>query len=1128
MFTRYLGTENWKGLSATYVHDKQIDFINNTVNIDGSLTTSFTNVLSNISDFKKNNFSHLFLTQPVDLAVITDFQKPEPTSTVQFGTIYSTYNNKNYHLRFTDELDAPYNYYNIYDQKVDTPLSGLTDFNFFEIDISRKNTATISHLYNEKKYFLNFNPASLDVNFLEESAFNNLLNYTRDFDYTYDVNSKTMTLQIRINANSYTLIRNSSTQRLVLTATKDISFVNSKKIFNVVTFSDPVPPEITNNWVSYDTGINQNNININTTNSFFGIKNNFLLHSEYTSTTDSNYASNILTLKNQLNLKNLQGRGGIGLSEEVLYREYNNIFSGGRQEKGHDKLSLGYSSYTTPYTFTQGKTTWFHMPQNMYPYQRLNVKTSSLVKAGAIAGDHPLRSDKIWKKIANYRETSNKGTASEEQTGQWLCCWLSGAPDINVEPVWVDRFYNPKITTSFRALTADAGTVTYIPSFDCYDINYDIVDVPSSLTFEPGCWYAYSHIGQSDTLQNINVWSSIIQQNNFTSYVLYNYQGLDPEIYDNVSTYLFDGSRFAYFDVSNFNIPENVFTIAFWAYRENWTIPTGYQIGGNYTDYGLGIFNYHLVTPFLFYFNGGRLVSINQDLQILNTFDTGISAFGNLKYLMRRDALNSFHAITDTQQVVEFDLKETITDATTALSGRKGIKHASNDNNYGYVLYNDNTVAKLDLVSNLTVPAVTGLLVGDKHNIAEIRATDSGTIAVIGGTQSLYRDSRFYALSSGVIKAYDTQTRKISAFIGTYGDNYACFNIDKYSNTWTGSSNKISVFGQYQTKLFDTTLSATSSFSTTPVSVKNITFIENFNAGVLNTDVIVAASGSKQNKAILFKLDYSGYILDTVLIDTQGGLDLSLDPSNHKFNYSYLQPLYPFNSYTFKLRLYSQFNNEDIAIPSITLSATDLNKGWHHFAITLNPPAGTLKLYVDGELYDSDTYTPNKYNFIPLVTDTLFAGTAPFYNGLTLNDVLFRNNPARKGYLVKDLQVQDLYFISKELNYFDVGMLYKKKLVPNDVTWDVPSGRRSFLDTASRYFKQKVPGFKSGIVNIYINDSVLDNQCREYVATAVSNKIKEYLPAYSKLNNITWVTNAASQSAGYLRPMLNGSSLLGN
>jgi hypothetical protein len=107
-------------------------------------------------------------------------------------------------------------------------------------------------------------------------------------------------------------------------------------------------------------------------------------------------------------------------------------------------------------------------------------------------------------------------------------------------------------------------------------------------------------------------------------------------------------------------------------------------------------------------------------------------------------------------------------------------------------------------------------------------------------------------------------------------------------------------------------------------------------------------------------------------------------------------------------------------------------------------------------------------------------------------------------------------------------MLYKKKMVPSDLVWDVPSGRRNFLDTASRYFKQRVPGHKSGLVNIYINDNVLDGECRDYISTAVANKIKDYLPAYSLLNNITWVTNNLSQSAQYARPLLNGGSAIGN
>lgn len=1130
MYTRFIGSENWKGLSATYIHDNQVDFINNTINIDGNLTTTFSNVLSNVSDFQKNNYSHLFLTQPVDLSVITDFVSPEPTSTICFGTISQTFNGVEYFLKFTDQLDATYAFYSIFDIIMDTRLSAVTDLNFFEVDISSLERATIAHYYNGQKYYLCFNPATLNLNMLSLSAFNNVTDYSRQFYYILNKQNKIITFQARVNNAPYTLIRDPSTMRLILTAAEDVSFSNSKRIFTLDTFFDPSLPEITNNWVTYNKGINQNNININTNDSHFNVKNNFILHSEYVTTTDKKYTANILTLKNQLNIQNHQGRGGLALGDETTYRRYNTILAGNKQEKGYDKLSLSYTSYSTPYVFNQGKTTWFHMPQSIYPYKRLNINSSSLVEAGAVAGDHPLRSDRVWKKIGNYKYTSNLGTASEEHTGRWLCSWLSGAPDVNVRPVWVDRFYNPNNNTPYTALTAGEGTVTYIPSFDCYDLSYGVIDVPSSLTFEPGCWYAYSHIGKSDALQNINVWSSVIQQDHIL-YFLYNYQQLDPEVYQGDAIYRFDGNRFGYFDVDNFNIPQNTFTIAFWAHRDDWSIPIGYQLAGNYMDYGLGIFNYKLVTPFLFYLDNGKIVSLNQDLQVLNTFDSGVSAFGKIRHVLRRDPLNSFHTITENDQTLEFDLKETIVDATSALSGaggiRIGIKDVHNDANYAYVLYNNNRIVKLDLVSNLAVPAVSSFIVGNPRNIREILPVNN-QIALIDGVQSVFRDSKIYTLSSGSIKVYDTTTREVCAFVGTNRDSYRCFNIDRYSNTWVGSGNIIDVFGQYQTRLFSVSLSAASSLSTKPISIQNITFIENFNEGELNTNVIVAATGSDTNKAILYKLDYNGGILKTTAINARGFILSTFDPSNHTYNYSYVQPQYPDNVYDFKLRLYSQFNNEDITIPVVSLTATDLNRGWHHFAITLNPPAGTLKLYVDGELYDTTTYIPNKFNFIPLVAETIFVGATPFYGGLTLNDVLFKNNSEKKGYFVKDLKLQDFYFISKELNYFDVNMLYKKKIPPSDLVWDVPTGRRNFIDTASRYFRQRIPGYKSGLINIYINDSVMSEVNREYLSTVIANKIKDNLPAYSKLNKINWITNVPSQSAFYIKPVLTSSALAGD
>ena len=51
----------------------------------------------------------------------------------------------------------------------------------------------------------------------------------------------------------------------------------------------------------------------------------------------------------------------------------------------------------------------------------------------------------------------------------------------------------------------------------------------------------------------------------------------------------------------------------------------------------------------------------------------------------------------------------------------------------------------------------------------------------------------------------------------------------------------------------------------------------------------------------------------------------------------------------------------------------------------------------------------------------------------------------KTSYLCKDFKIQNLYFYNKILNYYDILMLYKEKISPTNLTWDVPSGRRDFF-----------------------------------------------------------------------------------
>lgn len=1128
MFTSYLTAKNYISLSASYVFDKQIDFLTKRISVDGYLTTSHSPAFSGINDFIKSNYSLMYVTPQIKFDSVTDFSRPQQNSRNYFCNLYNKVSGgSTVYFAFSEDVDDTLLNTIIFDQTFNTRLSTLTDLNYFNFDITDPFVCTISHTLGDDEFYLAFNPASLNINFAILSGFTGTTDYNRKFYYTYNPKDQSISLQVRVGGQAYQVIRDSSTTRLTLCTVDAIPYTDTRGIFYLTAFYDPSLPEVTIDWGSYARSFNQNNIDIDVDRSHFNIDTNFLLHAEYFNIVkqQAGITTNILPLKTQLNVTNHQGRQNVFLDEvPVNYRNYVSLFGGNRQEKGHDKLHLQYEAYSTPYTFAAGKTTWFHMPQNMYPYTRLNISTSKLVEAGAVGGDHPLRSDKVFKKLGEYRYTSNQGDTTGETTGQWLCAWLSAGPDVTKKPIWVDRYYNPITSTPFQAMEAAEGNVTYIPSYTCYNLGLGIADVPSSLTFEPGSLYAYSHIGKSDAEQNINLLEKFQQQKNFDSYQRYDGLRLDPtRSKDMIDTYEYDGTKYSTIDVTSFNLDLNTFTISFWASRADWSKPAGYQIGGNYNEYGLGIFNYKLVNPFLFYLNGSIVTALNRDLEIVNKFDNLKPFNQKPQHLLVRDPLNAFHAITDSLTLGEINLQETLVDAVTAMF-TVPVKDASNDQENAYILFNNNALSGVNLASNLPFRITANKIVSERGTYSQIKKVGN-QIILVDGNQSTVRNTAVYFLSSGVVRRWDTATQTLTSMLGNKANQIQAFNIDKFNNTWTSSGNKISVYGEFQKLLFTTTLTADSMLSDTPPKILGITFMDNFIDGDLYSDVIVSASGSKINKLIISRLNYAGNQNKATMIDTDINYNQNIDPSNHSFNYAYVyDKSNGNNNYSFKIRLYNQFDTEDIEVPEPIIKANDLNPGYHHFSIIVNTVNGYTKVYLDGELYQTVPFTPRKYSFIPLVTDTVIVGACPFYSGLIFANFI-KKPTLSTYYYVKDLTIQNLYWHNKELNYFDIGMLYKEKLPPTNLKWDVPTGRRNYIETISRYFTQKIPGAKSVLYNVYLNDNLMDDNCRSYLRTAIIKKLKDITPAYTKLNNLTWITNLPAQSAEYLQPYFAGNTL---
>ena len=100
---------------------------------------------------------------------------------------------------------------------------------------------------------------------------------------------------------------------------------------------------------------------------------------------------------------------------------------------------------------------------------------------------------------------------------------------MNTPPVWVDRYYNPAFETTTTALTAGVlSPVTYIDKFasttkklGASADKITVYDKRSDMLFEPGCLYAYHHVGRGNCQQILDVYKKYLVANDLNIYKTY-------------------------------------------------------------------------------------------------------------------------------------------------------------------------------------------------------------------------------------------------------------------------------------------------------------------------------------------------------------------------------------------------------------------------------------------------------------------------------------------------------------------------------------------------------------------------------------------------------------------------------
>ena len=619
-----------------YGYDKNLSFNDGVVHTFDNLDFSNSSLLISAKDVVFNNDQMLVLTDNIKL---TDCLEPtpsqQPTSYINSTLVTDTSGN---YLYITNPSSAGSTL------SFTTSILSATVFNF-QFSTTVTNGIQITYTIN------NNDGTTTDLYLITNTGTN-----TISGGAVAGVNSSNYTYYYILSGTSFSLINQAAGKWLSVNSPTSLGFfglsasstnninVPSTLIFNALRFSND------NLYGNLQVPGRSDLVKYNKTNNTLDIQNNsgnvpfnYLISTAYKTLSSEILSANINILKNYYSPLYNQTT----LLDTQL-RNYTKIYTGLNQSTGYEKVYLGYNSSTSELTFEKDEDVYFHYP---YGNNVLPLSASTLIDYGSRADITPWRSDRIVKKVANYKNFSHWGNSVGTyyasggvlQKGIYFCSWLSaattlsGSIDTNSKPIWVDRYYNPAYCNLYGIAPSNISALSGILINSTNNYPNLIFDVPSNLTFEPGVLYYYHRIGENDNeaivnslsglTYYINEWGSNLlnKVNNLTAGKIVNFTTSNSAINTSVKEpYYIVGDTYSYIDSKDSDFSFNKGnTLSFFAYQQDWSNIVGDQIVGNYFNGGIGVFNN---TPFITpYFTvtayssaGSTIRTYNSNLQNLN------------------------------------------------------------------------------------------------------------------------------------------------------------------------------------------------------------------------------------------------------------------------------------------------------------------------------------------------------------------------------------------------------------------------------------------------------------------------------------------------------------------------------
>ena len=1108
-------------ITLNYGYDNNISVSSGVVHTFDNIDFSNSSIFVSAKDVTLNRDELLILTDNIKLSncLSTEFI-PTPEQYV-YGTLIK--NSDNYYLYATSSassgslistttnisLATVFNFY--------FPASANTVQIFYTIKNADGSTADLYLINNAVDIISGGNAGSFNIN-----------HYT----YSYILSGDSLSL-ITINPASASLWLNKNLSFGGLSAsTYNNLIVPATNIFKAVRYNNEnynysLQRPGQSDLVKYTKTDNSLDINNSSGSNSF----NYLISSAFKtlSANTQSLSANINTLKNYYSPLHEQSTV---LNSQL--RSYTKIYTGLNETDGHDKIHLGYNASTSKIVFKSGINTYFHYPNST---STLPLSTSTLVDSGSYADIVPVRSDKIFKKVANYKNYTNWGDSnSTPLKGVYVCSWLSagttttGGLNNTIRPVWMDRYYDPtyinKIGINLSTITALSGILTDSTN------NYPniIYDVPSSLTFEPGVLYYYNRIGEPDNtivvnslsgLQyHFNEWgpSLINKVNSLTAGKIPSFTSSNSAYDVSVKTpYYIIGKHPGFINTVEYDFSYNKGnTLSFFAYNADWDNIKGDQILGNYFDGGMGILvSNPILTPFFTVnawnytspLSAGTVRTYNADLTLLNyesytTFiaaNTPAPALATPSFAIKGNYDESYYVIDNSsaRYLSVFDPDDLLT-KKISLAGAPTLSSGT-------------TIVDTYLVKYPNVD--TQFLITKSHtvynNVVYNKFTTSGDL-VSSSTSTIYNN--FTIDLSGNPRYYNTNiptayTNAVSGYEMWKGTG-ACVNSNNiiYSlsgngvsgipaTAWVIAKDNIPILGitnpenincDHEDNLWVT---YNTNFLAKINSDGKILWSKQINTGdpiitnYSDRNINFLAQESAGESIVYYALLLDGKSEHIYKIDMNGlvikklyipGLLPGGDCTGFNYQRQYIKPFTRVPGIKAKLVVKDSTLLEPVPIYiTLNYSVSGLAVGWHHFALTYDE-TNNAKLYVDGNLVNQTTYTNPT-------------------TGISYQIFNYKNNPQlsigassfKTGFLNEWIQTPDTYlfngnvadirFYNITLNNSDIRALAHNYQHNqfNSLSWAIPTETRGYIEEIERFFLHRMPGSKSQHFNVKIKNSAI-------------------------------------------------------